>query len=222
MLTSFYLKYLNEENQQYKNAITGLEGTGDKKLIEYAKMFDIPFVHNVAQILAVTFYSLTVFFALRTQLTDPGILDPTPGGCRKIKTSSLEVYQEYLSFDEDEQKDLADNEVMQKCNLYWHARDCKTCGDPLKYGSRMFKKPPKASHCGLCNNCVRGFDHHCTLLNNCVGRRNLHFFGFFLITSFISGAVFAITSVIWFHYSMWNYASMLMLASTQMNVKNGT
>jgi len=50
----------------------------------------------------------------------------------------------------------------------------------------------------------------------------LHLFGFFLITSFISGAVFAITSFVWFHYSLWNYASMLILAQTQMNVKNGT
>ena len=222
ILTSFYLKYLGEENGQYQNAMAGLEDSGDEKLKSFVKMFDIPYVHNVAQMLALTFYSLTAFFALRTQLTDPGILDATPGGCRKLRTSALDVYQEYLSFDEDEQKDLADNAVMQKCNLYWHSRDCKTCSDPLKYGCRMFKKPPKSSHCGLCNNCVRGFDHHCTLLNNCVGRRNLHLFGFFLLSSFLAGAVFAITSFIWFHWSIWQYTSMLILAQTEMNVKNGT
>jgi len=124
VLTSFYLKYLSEENVQYENVMAGVETAGDEKLKEYVQMFNIPYIHNVAQMLALTFYSLTVFFALRTQLTDPGILDATPGGCRKLRTSALEVYQEYLSFDEDEQKDLAENAVMQKCNLYWHARDC--------------------------------------------------------------------------------------------------
>ena len=66
ILTSFYLKYLNEENVQYQNAIAGLEETGDEKLKSFVEMFNIPFVHNVAQMLALTFYSLTAFFALRT------------------------------------------------------------------------------------------------------------------------------------------------------------
>jgi palmitoyltransferase ZDHHC9/14/18 len=32
---------------------------------------------------------------------------------------------------------------------------------------------PKVSHCKVCNNCVRGFDHHCDILNNCIGIRNI-------------------------------------------------
>lgn len=44
-------------------------------------------------------------------------------------------------------------------------------------------RPPKASHCHICNNCVSKFDHHCTLVNNCIGLRNMRSFVFFIFTS---------------------------------------
>lgn len=68
---------------------------------------------------------------------------------------------------------------------------------PSKWCSRCrIYRPPRATHCRICDNCVEQSDHHCTFLNNCIGRKNYFTFLVFLLTTSISMLCTVIISIV--------------------------
>lgn len=93
--------------------------------------------------------TITIIMILKVALSDPGIIP------RRALLDRL-FQQTPTSLDD-----------LDPFRNYPGSEFCHTC---------EIHRPPGASHCADCNNCVLGFDHHCPILNNCIGQRNYPYF----------------------------------------------
>ncbi|XP_022538684.2 palmitoyltransferase ZDHHC18-B isoform X1 [Astyanax mexicanus] len=146
-------------------------------------IFDCPFLvkhlTGCIPVIGGVLFVLVFISLLQTSFTDPGILPrATPEEAADIEKqidnptgSSSSSYRP-----PPRTKEVVINQQVVKLKY------CFTC--------KIFR-PPRTSHCSLCDNCVERFDHHCPWVGNCVGKRNYRFFYMFIVSlSFLTAFIF--------------------------------
>ncbi|CAD5205655.1 unnamed protein product [Bursaphelenchus okinawaensis] len=115
---------------------------------------------------AAILFFLVMANLLKTSFTDPGIIP---------RATNKEVIEQERLFKIETGNPSATTprtrmiEIFNECVVQKY---CFTC--------RIFR-PPRASHCSVCDNCVLRFDHHCPWVGNCVGLRNYRNFYLFVV-----------------------------------------
>uniref|UniRef100_A0A8C9SAE5 Palmitoyltransferase n=1 Tax=Scleropages formosus TaxID=113540 RepID=A0A8C9SAE5_SCLFO len=143
-------------------------------------VFDCPFLveHVTSCIPAIggALFAFVIISLLQTSFRDPGILprataDEAAYTEKQIDDSASSSYRP-----PPRTLEVIINQQVVKLKY------CFTC--------KMFR-PPRTSHCSLCDNCVERFDHHCPWVGNCVGKRNYRFFYAFIVSlSFLTAFIF--------------------------------
>ena len=99
----------------------------------------------------------TEYYILLCYITEPGIIPKN--------------HPNFLKSQKKEEDNKMDEKNKETIPRIYTERKCSTCN--------IFR-PPGASHCRECDNCVLDFDHHCLFVSNCIGKRNHKYFFLFL------------------------------------------
>ncbi|VDL98093.1 unnamed protein product [Schistocephalus solidus] len=106
---------------------------------------------------------------LRASCIDPGIIPrATVEELKWTEAESAESGDIYSA-----PANMVQNREMLIRNYPYKQVYCHTC---------RIHRPPRASHCSICDNCVERFDHHCPWIGNCVGKRNYRYFTVFILS----------------------------------------
>ena len=93
-------------------------------------------------------------FLFLTSTTDPGIIPRNKEAPYEVINQSLE----WMSNKVGNTKLPRTRDVMVN-GFTVKVKYCDTC---------KLYRPPRASHCSTCNNCVQRFDHHCPWVGQCI------------------------------------------------------
>ncbi|CDP12855.1 unnamed protein product [Coffea canephora] len=120
---------------------------------------------------AVVFTVYVLLLLLLTSACDPGIVPRSPH-----PLEDLSGYDSSASVEVGGRQSLQlprTKEVFVN-GLPVRVKYCETC---------MIYRPPRCSHCSVCDNCVEKFDHHCPWVGQCIGKRNYRCFFLFVSSS---------------------------------------
>ncbi|KAM8733202.1 palmitoyltransferase ZDHHC9 isoform 1-T2 [Acanthopagrus schlegelii] len=121
-------------------------------------------------VFAVLLFLFVIAMLLRTSFSDPGVLP------RALPEEATFIEMEIEAANGNVpagQRPPPRIRNVQINNQIVKLKYCYTC--------KIFR-PPRASHCSICDNCVDRFDHHCPWVGNCVGKRNYRYFYLFTMS----------------------------------------
>ncbi|KAL2313651.1 Palmitoyltransferase erf2 [Schizosaccharomyces pombe] len=127
--------------------------------------------HHVSPAVPITFaylYALAVVSMFKCSTADPGILP------RNAYSLTYNPAHPWSVIPEDRKVLVGST---RSDSVFVNTVYCHTC---------HLYRPPRASHCHLCDNCVEYLDHHCVWLNTCIGRRNYRYYFIFLLSVVLS------------------------------------
>ena len=130
-------------------------------------------LYNILHVL----FFLTQFFMLFSFLVEPGII---PRNCPDYLNKKIDNNEDVNSNKIDINNKDKNKEAIPRI---FTERKCRTC---------KIIRPPCASHCRICDNCIMDFDHHCIFVSNCIAKRNHKYFFLFLFF----GSIFSILCIL--------------------------